>query len=722
VRGERQPARTSGSLRGGLAAALLVALALLPGSAAPAAAAECPNEARRAEQGAPAQALPDCRAYELVSPGATIPLDSRPGRSSVSGDAFTYRAKQPAPDAATSSYYYLAGRSPSGWSIQSVGPQAEAAARFEEECEQSVYFSPDLSRNIDEEGWFSPGSAHCKRSQEVLVPGEPRLYRNVFLHEIAGDSYQLLNLTPAGVPPANAKFEDASDDFSHIVFGEEAKLTPEAPAGYDYYLWSGGSLRLATVLPDGTPVAGQLAEAAGQAGSGVNGFAPITGAVSADGRRILFYAGNGLYLRLNADQPQGPAGSCSGATLGCTVQVDRSTGIGASGGGIFGLASENGGRVFFTDESRLTPDSTTSAGKADLYEYEVASEALTDLTVNGTESADVRGVLGGADDGSRIYFVANGVLAPGASPGNCSGGEAAGQACNLYVLDEGAIAFVARLPRADRFIWREEIPITSRKPGFVWSQVSPSGRYLGLSSIASLTGYDNRNPGGEFREREIFLYDAESGQLSCASCNPDGSRPSNSTALETSVQYGPTSEMRPRWMTRSVLDDGAVFFTSREALLPADTNKFEDVYEFEAGRLYLISDGSYPGPSRFLDASAGGRDVFFRTAQTLVPGDSDSHNVSVYDARGGGGFAEPGPAPPACSDEDSCRGEVAAAPAGPAAATAAPGGEETRPRRHPRRCRKQARQKRRACRARKQRPARAHRDHGRPGRQRGGQR
>lgn len=716
MRGQRQPLRT-----GLAAAALLVTLVILSGSAAPAAAAECPNEARRTEQGA--QALPDCRAYELVSPGATIPLDSRPARSSVSGDAFTYRDKQPAPEAATSSYYYLANRGPAGWSIQSIGPQGEAAARFEDECEQDVYFSPDLSHNIDEEGWFSPGSAHCKRSQEVLVPGEPLLYRNVFVHEIAGDSYQLLNLTPSGVPPANAKFEDASDDFSHIVFGEEAKLTPEAPAGYDYYLWSGGELRLATVLPNGTPAAGQLAEAAGQAGSGINGFAPITGAVSADGRRILFYAGNSLYLRLNADQPQGPTSSgCIGVTLGCTVQVDRSAGPGVSGGGIFGFASASGGRVFFTDESKLTPDSTASAGKADLYEYDVASEQLTDLTAGGPESADVRGVLGAADDGSRLYFVANGTLAAGATPGTCSGSETAGQACNLYVLDEGTITFIARLPREDRYIWREEFPITTRKPGFVWSEVSPNGRYLGLSWIASLTGYDNRNPSSNFPEREIFLYDAESGQLSCASCNPSGARPTNSTSLATSGQYGPTNEMRPNWMTRSVLDDGAVFFSTGEALLEADTNKFEDVYEFEAGKLYLISDGSYPGPSRFLDASASGRDVFFRTAQALVPRDGDSQNVSVYDARGGGGFAEPGPAAPPCAGEDSCRGEIVAGPASPAAATTSPGGEETRPQRHPRRCRKQNRHQRRRCQARKQGPARAHRDHRRSGHHRGGQR
>jgi hypothetical protein len=70
-----------------------------------------------------------------------------------------------------------------------------------------------------------------------------------------------------------------------------------------------------------------------------------------------------------------------------------------------------------------------------------------------------------------------------------------------------------------------------------------------------------------------------------------------------------------------------------------------DVYEWEAvgegsceseaqdgGCLYLISGGTSSEQSYFLDASADGDDVFFFTREALVPTDTDA-NVDAYDAR-----------------------------------------------------------------------------------------
>ena len=44
-------------------------------------------------------------------------------------------------------------------------------------------------------------------------------------------------------------------------------------------------------------------------------------------------------------------------------------------------------------------------------------------------------------------------------------------------------------------------------------------------SERSLTGYDNRDANSGVPDEEVFLYDADTGRLVCASCNPTGARP-----------------------------------------------------------------------------------------------------------------------------------------------------------------------------------------------------
>lgn len=648
-----------------LASALLIAsIALLGISAVPPADATeaCPNEARRSEQGPLGLALPDCRAYELASPGSLLPQNGRrPARASITGNAITYYTSHPALDAVSSNYYYVSTRGSGGWRVTAVPPQIAPAALFDDICDQNVFFSPDLSQNIDENGWFTSSEPpRCKRN-EPLVPEEPFPYRNVFLHNMATGVNQLVNVTPKGITPANAKFQGASDDFSHIVFDEEAKLTPESLSGHNFYLWSSGVVRLITFLPDGTPVGGELAEAA-------NGFASLTGAISEDGRRIVFYSDGSLYVRENADAPQSPTSGdqCINPLLACTIEIDTSKGPGASGGGVFWRATRDGSKVFFTDTNQLTADSMATSGKPDLYEYDVDSERLTDLTAASSDSADVRGLGGASEDGSYIYFVANGVLAPGASPGNCHGKEETGQTCSLYLAHNSSITFIATLPRADHWAWQEnpEASNSIHKPGTLWSNISFDGNFFAFSSIANLTGYDNHDPKSGNPTREIFLYDAAanagSGQLNCVSC-PLGPSNGLSVNIEIGGNYSHTSSDRASWKTNAVLDDGSVFFDSEEALVPSDTNGLNDVYEYRAGQRHLISSGTYNGAAYFLDASPTGSDVFFQTPQSLVRSDTDSNNASLYDARVDGGFAEPPPPPSPCEGE-SCRRSVSPGP------------------------------------------------------------
>ena len=189
--------------------------------------------------------------------------------------------------------------------------------------------------------------------------------------------------------------------------------------------------------------------------------------------------------------------------------------------------------------------------------------------------------------------------------------------------------------------------------------MSADGTSVLFGSTNSLTGDDTRldpasprncygggNPSASEHCPEFFHYSAPSEALSCVSCNPSGARPTarallGSTASGISIGAGGHFS----FITRNLSADGnRFFFETEDALVPADTNGVSDVYEWEAkgsgccesesqngGCLYLISSGTSPAPSDFLDASTNGDHVFFFTDQQLVPGDR-TQLIDVYDA------------------------------------------------------------------------------------------
>jgi hypothetical protein len=700
-------------------AAVLASLCLvvLPSAAR---ASGCPNEERRAEQGALAEALPDCRAYELVSPGSNPQLggggETEYDRAAVTGEKIAYYSSYPTEEATRSGYNYLATRGADGWSTEEVAPQNSPSAAKQFRCEQFVYFSADLSRGVLGDGWNIkeeiPGESYCQSSEEQLAAGAPAGYGNLFYREGESGPYSLVNVTPQTAVPANALLQDTSEDLSHILFSEKAKLTgigtsEEAPVGYNLYEWAGGSVRLVAFLPDGEPVAGNLADGAAHSetdsvyGGEFYALAPVTHALSADGESVFFYAehegGVSLYVRLHAMQPSsgvyasGPnAGKvngeqCTEPGMACTVEVDRvQGGAGTSGDGVFWDASEDGSRVFFADERKLTPGAGATTGKPDLYEYNVSTGVLTDLTPEALAGkANARGFSGASPDGAYLYFVATGTLT--GSQENSQGNVAVPREPNLYLDHEGALTFIATLrgeagygPHEQDFEdWQEnEVSRNEVNDGTLNARVSPDGEYLAFTSVNSLTGYENApaesqdcqiQPDDQQPCKEIFLYDAADNQLACVSCDP-GVRPTGNTTLPGPTKFSEKTGS-PAYMSRNVLDDGRVFFTSPDVLVPRDTNGLDDVYEYEDGQVQLISSGESSGDSVFYDASPSGRDVFFVTAQSLVAADTEGGD-SLYDAREGGGFAGEGIKvnPPECEPED-CRLPIGEPPVKQAAAS-----------------------------------------------------
>jgi len=497
---------------------------------------------------------------------------------------------------------------------------------------------------------------------------------------VSGQIHCLVPEIPASssVTGCNFVYAGSSLDGSRAFFASGAAYAgaPTGP-GFSLYEWSEAKgLQLLSVLTNGTPATPLGSTTFGPRGevSSVSncqtGQSILRHAISADGSHAIWtYAPTGqpsqLLDRINGTE---------------TIQLDalpakkENPGPGPSGNGIYWAASTDGSVVYFTSQNRLTSGSKSAPGEEDLYRYDFNSPTihLVNLTKNSLlVPGDVKGVVGASDDGAYVYFVAGAVLT--GEEQNEAGLEAQAGKDNLYVWNAGQTRFIATLAPEDAEDWGVQ-------PAGQSARVVADGRHLAFLSVDAedLAGFENKIAQGEHCQYEplfkklvgsplcaqAFLYDAESGHLTCASCNPSGSRPTGPTLLPgwTNVYEGP----------RLLSDDGSrLFFESMDRLLQSDESAKRDVYEFElpgtgscsasspnfdptsGGCHFLLSGGRSPDETYLVDASADGRDVFFSTRAQLVGWADGNQNYDIYDYRVGGGFPEPPPAPD-CTGEGSC--------------------------------------------------------------------
>jgi hypothetical protein len=665
---------------------------------------ECTNQAFRSET--PSALLPDCRAYEMVSPlakggndvdePATISCQgclARLDQASASGSALTYSATRPfaEPGAATFSNQYTAERDPaSGWQTRSISPPTASVTYYPLQFETPFQaFSPDLCT-----------AYYWQMADVALAPGDQPGYGDLYrVHTCEGPlGYQLLTSSAplANLPPVNGqetyfpRVQGFSADGSITVFHVNAKLTPNASSatgtgGYDgtvyqLYLQDGKGLRLLSVLPDGSAAATDSTVGAGDDHQGEFRADTLAGATSADGSRVYWSSSLGvgknpkLYLRINADQAQSKfaAGKCSEPAKACTLEVSGlvTTGQGAAR---FVAATADGAKaLFYFNPNEGGPHA------GELYSYDLATQKSTLIAAGLSSDAPI---LGASEDLSKVYFLSTQALAPGASAGQP----------NLYLYEEGqGFRFIASGSTA-RPPFMANLGLESGYPHRRAFRVSADGEHAVFVSEASLSGYDNAdNVDGE-PATEVYRYDASAesgaGQLLCVSCNPTGARPQTKkvgtgstgdfiylAALIPGAEYSFHA-------SRVLSDDGnRVFFESYDQLLPTDTSAAEDVYEWQAtdtgecdegdsnyfqsngGCLSLISTGQSSRDSEFIDASADGTDVFIKSAERLYGADNDTL-IDIYDAREGGGFPAPTPPQPPCElGAGACEGAGSKAP------------------------------------------------------------
>jgi len=280
----------------------------------------CSNQAFRSGDGA---LLPDCRAYEMVSPVDKNGGDIRPPRefsyiqASADGSRITYTAVPSFGDQPSNKIYnqYLASRV-GGWGNHGIN-----APLGKHLTDEGIFYP------ITEVAAFAPdlcGEWMVDYNATPLVPPAQPGYVNLYRHNLCGgEAFEALTRAapPSGAATVtyvtNNSVQGFSADLSQVLVVAEAGLTTDAVEGktnrqiYDY---ANGQLHLVSVLPDESADPGLSSRGAAVGGGVSGGFGGhLADAVSEDGSRVFWTSsttypfpnqeGN-LYLRSHPTQPR----------------------------------------------------------------------------------------------------------------------------------------------------------------------------------------------------------------------------------------------------------------------------------------------------------------------------------------------------------------------------------------------------------------------------------
>lgn len=590
-------------------------------------------------------ALSDGRVWERVSPldkngGQVLEgswskgIYNRLAQAASSGDAVAYGASGSFDgDGAPPSVQYIARRGPDGWTSEGINPPQVPGPDFKGNENYFQWFSEDLSFGVAE----AQGAG--------LSPGDPTGVKNLYLRNNALGGFQTILTGDPSILPDEYEFNAlaGTEDGSHVVASKDFTTN-------ELFEWENGTVRKVGILPDGTDASQNgfrvllgSAESDGSTSAGAN---PI----SADGSQIFFSLQSGaerlgLYVRENGIHTTLLSGS---ERLGGDPETPVA-------GAEFELASSDGSTAVFNMGKGEEATQLTDKFLDGLYRWDSsapAGERLTDITADTTaahpEGGIVLGTAGSSEDVSSIYFVDTGKLTNDASKGPP----------HLYIWRKGTgVSLVATLTTAtqeggenlDGGVWSDEL---EQRPSFRDARVTPNGRFIVYASFQAQTSYPTNGT------KQIYLYDSLTDETTCISCSTVfAESKANSSFLSTLTE---TDSNAKQHLPRNLALDGRRFvFDSRDALVPRDTNGLTDVYEWHDGQLDLISSGSSDFPSRLLDASSSGNDIFFTTKQRLVPSDEDDA-VDLYDARVGG-RSEPTVGVPCIAD--GCQGTPSPPPA-----------------------------------------------------------
>jgi hypothetical protein len=629
-------------------------------------AATCPNEVLRSQLSS--MQLPNCRAYELVSPasknGWSVRLrhaNHANGQRMIVGTLGSFGGG----DQVTLENIFDIERTFQGWSTSPlVEPPGLVTTSFNPVAESS-----DLTRGLFEERPAAPlSSAERGFYTQTLPNGSPA--------EV-GPAFSRAALEAA---PFN---EDGFISGSPNVSGEHVLFGIEGPGlnGVTDLLWPGDSTvgngdllgfwslyeysgvgnsepKLVGVSNAGPLRDDREARLISQCGTSL-GF-PLEGAFSDDSSDLLeeaynaistagetsrvFFtasatagkngdtcneAGEGrgprvdeLYTRINASETVAISEPAPESCLTCNTSEAAQKA--APGGAVFQGASEDGSKVFFLSAQQLLPN----AQGANLYEFNFDASKGERVSLVAPEAQGVSRI---SENGSHVYFVAHGYLTKGPRGGGCLAElSAAEKTEEATAEEEEGKGLVPQHPSRCR-----------PTPGAdnLYVRNTDTGQTSFIGSLCSDAGTS-----GEAADRD---------------CPNDlNSEPPAKGGLNDLADWQ-QEDVRP---VDATPDGRFLVFTSTADLLPSDTSTVAQVFEYDAeteslvrvsigqnsfndnGNVTARADGARiafptyansqnPAP-QLTSVSDNGSIVVFQSADPLVPGVLEG-STNVYEYKDG---------------------------------------------------------------------------------------
>jgi hypothetical protein len=616
--------------------------------------------------------LPDCRAYELVTPpykGGGLLFDepgaiSSDGERVIAGVAGVFAASGnfwPDQNRNPDDAVYEFARTAEGWRPTALTPPATRyphggimAASAADDLETTLWGLATTTVRFNEDiylrepgGTFAkvgPGVAPEVSGQELSFPGN--------------------ELTLAG----------ASADLTHSVFSIEAREqdghsdlwpgdTSTGESLYEY-VYRGAPVAEPTLVGVSNPgplvkdteahVISRCGTQLGSSSEGIGGASRDTyNAVSEDGETVVFTA------RACSDEPGEPAVDELYARAGGaqTVKISEPTAADCSAcntttgpqNAVFQGASANGEKVFFLTEQELLPGQKGM----NLYEYDFNGPEHAKISLasggEGATEPKVQGVVRVAENGERVYFVAKGTLAGV----NGEGKEPEAEADNLYVHEPDPAH-----PGAYHTVFVAKLLTAAEETALSTEEAAEASTVEKVASERAFRALEEAESHGASFEEAFPIYLEVEGREKHSLKGTLG--PAGTLAEDTSVWS--VYDNRP---AQATADGHFLLFSSSADLTLGDHSKVPQLFEYDAvkqtlSRISIGQGGSYSddgNASMFHEAahipvqkfvsndrptaesfgsvlSGDGSRVFFTTAARLAP-QSVSGDTNVYEYREG---------------------------------------------------------------------------------------